>query len=86
MKLGQVGMMLHVEPSFVLYALLPDPGCCPRGLENLMGSLSQGVGVPAFSVCLLFPHPTQAGVSLGCLCCSYLGKPSLCGAICQIGS
>ena len=22
--------MMHVEPSFVLYALLLDPGCCLR--------------------------------------------------------
>ena len=29
-KLENVGMMLHLGPSFVLYALLLDPGCCPR--------------------------------------------------------
>ena len=37
MKLGHVGMMLHVGPSFVLYALLLDPGCCPRAHFELDG-------------------------------------------------
>ena len=26
----RLGPMTHVEPSFVLYALLRDPGCCLR--------------------------------------------------------
>ena len=37
MKLGHVGMMLHVGPLFVLYALLLDPGCCTRAHFELDG-------------------------------------------------
>ena len=37
MKLGRVGTMLHVGPSFVLYALLLDPGWCPRAHFELDG-------------------------------------------------
>jgi hypothetical protein len=32
-----VGMMLHVGPSFVLYARLVDPGCCPKAHFELDG-------------------------------------------------
>ena len=28
--------MMHVEPSFVLYALLLDPGCCLRARTALI--------------------------------------------------
>ena len=37
MKLGHIGMMLHVGPSFVLHALLLDLGCCPRAHFELDG-------------------------------------------------
>ena len=37
MKLGHIDMMLHVGPSFVLYALLLDPGCCLRAQFELDG-------------------------------------------------
>ena len=31
--------MMHVEPSFVLYALLLDPGCCLRAHTVLSGTV-----------------------------------------------
>ena len=37
MKLEHVGMMLHVGPSFVLYALLLDLGCCLKAHIELDG-------------------------------------------------
>ena len=36
--------MMHVEPSFVLYALLLDPGCCLRAhiiLSEIVGLVKQ---------------------------------------------
>ena len=37
MKLEHVGAMLRMGPSFVLYALFLDLGCCPRAHIELDG-------------------------------------------------